>query len=147
MMQAPEELAAVLAHEAAHVSQRHSTRNLVRTIGARMALSLFGGTDVLVDGAAMLGTLHYMRADEEAADAGGQALLVKAGIDASAMAHAFSRFEKRGVRIPAYLSSHPDTADRKNRAAEFAKAHARGSSRPLISGDEWRRLQSACTTN
>jgi Zn-dependent protease with chaperone function len=147
VMQTPEELAAVLAHEVSHVVERHSTRNLVRTMGARMAFSLLGGTDVLIDGAAMLGSLHYMRADEEAADSGGQMLLVRANIDPSAMADASSRFEKDGVHIPAYLSSHPDTAQRKARAAKFAKAHPDTSHRPLLAAGEWRRLQSACITN
>jgi predicted Zn-dependent protease len=145
-MESPEELAAILAHEVTHVTERHSTRNLVRTMGARMALSLFGGADVLVDSAAMLGALHYMRADEEAADAGGQALLLRAGIDPAAMERAFGRMEKSGMRIPAYLSSHPSTADRRKRAAEFAKVNPQPA-RVLMNSEDWRRLQSGCETH
>ena len=146
-LESSDELAAILAHEATHVAERHSTRNLIRTMGARMAFSLLGGADILIDGAAMLGALHFMRADEEAADAGGQALLVRVGIDPSAMAEAFLRLGKDSVRIPAYLSTHPPTEERKAKAAEFARSHAGGARRPLLAPEEWRRLRAACTTH
>jgi beta-barrel assembly-enhancing protease len=145
-LQSAEEFAAILAHEVTHVTERHSIRNLLRTMGVRMALSLFGGADVLLDTAAMLGTLHYMRADEESADLLGQRLLVRAELDPEAMARAFSRLEHDGVAIPAWLSSHPATTARKERAAEFARKHADSRRTPLMSDADWSTLQSACAT-
>lgn len=99
---------------------------------------------MLVDSAAMLGALHYMRSDEETADGGGQALLVRAGIDADVMERAFGRLEKDSVGIPAYLSSHPATAKGRKKAAEFARSNRTAAGGPLMSAQQWQKLKSAC---
>jgi len=142
-----DEMAAILAHEFQHVIQRHSTRNLVRTIFIRAALSLTGaGGDGLFDTAGMLGALHMMRSDEASADTGALALLQRAEVDPRAMAEAFGRIDRESKDLPSalkYISTHPPTASR----IEAAKrAAASGSKRyvPVLTPHEWKQIQDGC---
>ncbi|HYO81801.1 MAG TPA: M48 family metallopeptidase, partial [Bryobacteraceae bacterium] len=147
-METADELSAVLAHEAAHVMHRHGMRNLIRTAGVRLLLSAMGA-DILVDSAAMLGALHYMRSDEEAAYKSGLQLLVKAGIDPAAMASAFGRLRAGAPDVPkelSYISTHPALEERRRAAAEFAKEVGQGGFwRPVMSRSEWMGLRNACS--
>ncbi|MBN8730253.1 MAG: M48 family metallopeptidase [Acidobacteria bacterium] len=144
-----DEFAAILAHEFQHVTQRHSTRNLVRTLLIRTALTLTGtGGEGLFDTAAMLGALQLMRGDESAADALGLELLERARIDPRAMARAFERIdhdstEPRGDLPGAldYLSTHPSTQSRIEAARRAARS---GQYEPALSPAEWKQLQQAC---
>ena len=142
-----DELAAVLAHEAAHIQGRHALRNLVRVLGVRILLTLAaGGMDIFVDSAAMLGALHYMRGDEEAADQAGLQLLLNAGVDPKSMANAFRKLQQTsgGSGQLTYLSTHPDLADRIAAAATFARSHPNARSAPIFTPGEWRNLQRDC---
>ncbi|MCC6294152.1 MAG: M48 family metallopeptidase [Bryobacterales bacterium] len=146
-LESGDELAAILAHEFQHVSQRHSTRNLVRTMLIRAGLSLTGtGGDALFDTAAMFGALHMMRSDESAADAGGLDLLRRARIDPRAMAAAFERIDKESNALPGaleYLSTHPSTQSRME-AARAAAARDGGRYEPVMTPAEWRGVREAC---
>jgi Zn-dependent protease with chaperone function len=132
----PEELAGVLAHEIEHVEQRHSLRGMVRGIGAAALWSLVGG-DVLgaaaADAAGRLMGLQFSREQEMAADEGGFERLVAAGIDPSGMASFFARLAKdESARpgLPAFLSTHPASAERAARLAE--RNRGRPAAAPLI---------------
>ena len=146
-LESGDELAAILAHGFQHVSQRHSTRNLVRTMLIRAGLSLTGtGGDALFDTAAMFGALHMMRSDETAADAGGLELLRRARIDPRAMASAFERIEMESKSLPGaleYLSTHPSTQSRIE-AARMAAARGGGRYAPVLTPAEWRAMQQVC---
>lgn len=140
-----DQFAAILAHEFQHVTERHSTRNLVRTMLIRTALTLTGtGGEGLFDTAAMLGALHLMRGDEIAADSLGLALLERARIDPRAMAAAFERIDRDSKDMPSaldYLSTHPSTQSR----IEAARRAARGGRyEPALTPTEWKNLQNAC---
>lgn len=148
-MESPDQLAAVLGHEMTHVLDRHSTRNLVRLLGVRIAVALFfGGGDQLIDGAAMLGALHYMRADEEAADQGALRLLLSSNIDPLALPLAFEQLQKQAPDAPEslkYLSTHPPLGKRRSAAWEAVKRAGQTSARTLALDDEaWLRLRHAC---
>jgi predicted Zn-dependent protease len=142
-----DELAAVLAHEFQHVILRHSTRNLVRTILLRTALSLTGaGGDGLFDAAGMMGALHMMRSDEAAADAAALPLLQRANVDPRAMAEAFARIDRESKDLPGaleYLSTHPSTTSRVE-AAKRAAAGRKGKYDPVMTLHEWRQIQESC---
>jgi predicted Zn-dependent protease len=117
-----EEVAAVLAHELAHVTARHGTRRWVGGLGAGAALGvLFGVIDVSAPAypLAQLASLRYERGQESEADELGLALLVRAGISPLGMATFFER-SSGSARPPEVLSTHPDPGDRAARARRAA---------------------------
>lgn len=147
-METEDQLAAVLAHEMAHVAQRHSTKAIFRAFAVRALLSLLIGdvSALLVEVGGRLGDLHYSRADEDAADREGQRAMAKAGFDPLGMAEmlaAPAQQEEGTLRLPAYLSSHPDPAERVKNAKERAPALQRGEA---ISEARrwWREIRGAC---
>lgn len=131
------QLAGVISHELAHVSQRHVVQRiekqkkigLLSTVGVLTGL-LLGIASGSGDGAAVgtalaLGSsgaatqamLNYSRDDENEADHVGLNALVKAGYNPQGMPQMFEIMRKNkwfdsGSQMPAYLSTHPGTADR-----------------------------------
>ncbi len=133
----PEEelLAAVLAHESAHVAKRHSVSALERTLGWSLLVGvLTGGSDI---GNAAVGVLMrgYSRDQEAEADRVGHVYLYKAGYDVGAMVRMMQRLSELtedGGGIPNFLRTHPSDAAR-IRAAQKREAEILidlGSERP-----------------
>ena len=135
------ELASVLAHEIAHVTQRHIARMLgqqdqmqLPVLVALAAAVLLGrsrpdlamGAAAAAQAGAVQATLAYSRDFEREADRVGLAALETAGFDARAMSAFFERMQ-RSMRVgddgsmPGYLRTHPVTteriADSQNKAA------------------------------
>jgi len=114
----PGEVAGVLAHELAHVFERHVVRQLVGQLGAAAALSLVFGSGELDDVAAgiSLAGLRFSRAHEADADAAGARLLHDAGLDPRHLAAFFARVAAleaaRGGPPPAFLATHPPSEER-----------------------------------
>lgn len=114
-----EELAGVLAHELAHVTERHGTRRMATQIGTFALLSwLVGGTDV--SGAAHvlanLVSTAYARDQEAEADTVGLRTLTAARLDPRGMAELFERLAREQPTLPELLSTHPDPGERAARA-------------------------------
>ncbi|WP_102223111.1 M48 family metalloprotease [Acidimangrovimonas sediminis] len=120
-----EELATVIAHELGHVALGHSRRRMIDFSGQnamRMALGMILSRFVPGLGmwlANMLTSLlaaRLSRQDEYEADAYAAALLTKAGIGTSPQKSLFQKLESltggAGSPVPAWLMSHPHTADR-----------------------------------
>jgi predicted Zn-dependent protease len=126
------EVASVLAHEIAHVTQRHIARLLgaqqqmqlptMVAIAAALLLGrsrpdLAGGAITAAQGAAVAGQLSYSRDFEREADRVGFQTLAGAGFDVRAMPAFFEKMQ-RSARIlddgsmPGYLRSHPVTTER-----------------------------------
>lgn len=119
------EIAAVLAHEMAHVTERHGTKRAARQLGALTVVSLlFGGTDFHELGLVVAGLAGsaYDRDQEAEADAVGRRWLMDAGISPLGMAQFFERMSAASPELPALLSTHPDPGDR----AEAARVAAEG---------------------
>ncbi len=125
------ELASVLAHEIAHVTQRHLARMLgkqdqlaIPSIAAVVVAVLAGRSNPNVAGAAMTAAtaggiqaqLNYTRDFEREADRVGFQILQRAGFDVQAMVSFFERLQKAGRlyenNAPAYLRTHPLTSER-----------------------------------
>ncbi len=116
----PETVAGVLAHEIAHVEERHGLRRLARVAGlSAVTMLMTGDVSDMVHEVAVLGAgvldLSYSRAFEREADARAVALLQRSGRDPESLALLLERLtadaQRRG-EPPAWLSSHPPTAER-----------------------------------
>ncbi|MGE4423575.1 MAG: M48 family metalloprotease [Pseudodesulfovibrio sp.] len=131
------QLAGVIAHELAHVSQRHVVNRiekqkkitLLSTAGmlAGLLLGVAGGGNnaaqagqALVlgsQGVATAAMLHYSQEDEREADHVGLNSLVQAGYNPEGMPQTFeimlkNKWYDNSSNMPSYLSTHPGTADR-----------------------------------
>lgn len=125
-----DELAGVLAHELAHVTQRHVASRLERaqylTMGslllavAGVAAGGPGGGALAVGalGAGQSAMLNYSRVDENEADHIGLQYLAAAGYPPSGMVGGFKVLRQKswmsGTSVPTYLSTHPAIGDRIN---------------------------------
>ena len=135
------ELAAVLAHEIAHVTQRHIARsielsersNIAALAGllAAVAIGIANPEAGSAAAATVLGSqaqqqLNFSRTNEQEADRVGIQMLLDAGFDPSAMAGFFEKLQTASRyyrRPPEFLSTHPVTtsriADAQGRARQF----------------------------
>ena len=141
------ELASVIAHEIAHVTQRHIARNLenAKSFNVVSALTFLGailasiynvdlGQAALMTSQAGLqqATLAYSRAFEQEADRIGMHLMVSAGIDPYGMPQFFKRMHKytqlNHGKLPEFLRTHPLTLQRisesEARARQYRGAYA-----------------------
>lgn len=110
-----EELAGVLAHEVQHVEQRHALQALLYQLGWAALLTVVLGDPSAATTIVLLqvGNLKFSRDLEAQADALGIETLRKAGIPPEGMAQFFRKMQETGGGAPpAWLSTHPDTADR-----------------------------------
>jgi beta-barrel assembly-enhancing protease len=127
--QSESELASVLAHEIAHVTQHHMARmvnnegQLSAAMLASMALAILARNTQAGAAAAALGQagvitaqIGFTREFEREADRIGFQTLEKSGFDARAMPSFFLRLQKAGRlyenNAPAYLRTHPITTER-----------------------------------
>lgn len=126
------ELAAVLAHEIAHVTQRHlaraydnASRMSLPTAAAILAAILIGTQDSEAGQAALMSVqagsiqqqIDFTRANEKEADRIGMHTLAQAGFDPHGMPGFFQRLQEQtryygSRKIPGFLSTHPVTGDR-----------------------------------
>lgn len=117
-----EEIAAVLAHEIIHVTQRHGTRRMARQLGGWVVLSLIFGSinlDAIIGAAHFLMNSAYDRDEERESDTLGRDLLLAAQIDPRGMETFFRRLEAEGGPTPPLiLSSHPGSDERAETAAK-----------------------------
>ena len=139
------EVAGVLAHEMGHVTHRHGTQAILRSLGLEVLFGLmlgdlgeglFGGI-----GTTLL-SLSYSREAEAEADRVALALLDDTGIGAQGLAAFFERLAADGPELPAalqLLSSHPS---HETRARLFARAKA--SARPAMSEADWTAMKGMC---
>jgi predicted Zn-dependent protease len=108
------ELASVLGHEIAHVTQRHVAERLVTQFGLQTVLGLALGRDpgLLAQIAAQLaGTgalLSFTRQQESDADAHGMPYSVAAGYDPMGFVRLFAKLKRgEGPAFLAFLQDHP----------------------------------------
>ncbi len=142
----PDEVAGVLAHEMAHVVERHVTQAMVRDMGYGFLLEIVTGGTGLTDVAAGAGTLmlklSFSRNAEAAADTIGRSILHGAGLRSGGLAELIDRLPKPKSGLPdslEFLSSHPPTGPR----AAADRAGARDG-QAAMTDVEWRALGSIC---
>lgn len=130
-VETPEELAGVLSHEVAHVTERH-------ILGAILTRILFANTS---DGAAMFFHLGFSVGEEAAADSIGIDRMKKSQIDLNGFLSFFKKLEKMdgGLSI---ISDHPGTKDRMKKVQE--RSVLKYTSIPILTNDEWKILKNIC---
>lgn len=123
-------IANVLGHEVAHVELKHGMNALTRQLGMGLLLQLlFGRSDEtfkkVVAVAAELTRRGWSREQEYESDALGQRLAAAAGYDPYGMVRFFAVLQElQGAEVPflEFLSTHPLTSERAERARERAEA-------------------------
>lgn len=112
----PDEVAGVLAHEMAHVTRRHSMRQMLYRAGVLPLMGLLVGSPEaasIFETAGQLSDLGFSREQESDADSVGYEILRRARLPAGGMASFFDQLSKiGGAAPPALLSTHPDSAER-----------------------------------
>jgi beta-barrel assembly-enhancing protease len=120
------QLAGVLAHEIAHISQRHSAKQLSNAMVTNLGLSLLGAllgnsggataANIAARYVASGAFLKFSRDDERDADRVGAAIMARAGWDAHGMIELLQTIREQQRRDPSsvdvFFSNHPAPADR-----------------------------------
>lgn len=141
--QSESEVAAVLAHEISHISQRHiqrmiaegkrTTRKVMLGMLAALALAVAGegagagAAAAVAQAGGVQQQLNFSRSAEEEADRVGIDVLAKSGMDPQAMPTFFERMQAWGrvneTNLPEFLRTHPVTtsriADSRERAQHY----------------------------
>ncbi len=141
------QLASVLAHEIAHVTQRHIARSIraqgrqsLASAAAILAAILIGaaaggGSDAvqagiaIAQGTAAQQSINFTRSNEYEADRVGIGFLAAAGFDPHGMPDFFETLSRRmglsGSQVPEFLRTHPVNSNRiaesRDRAAQFPR--------------------------
>lgn len=151
VMDRPDELAGVLAHEMQHVVQRHATKLLLREVSLqtllRMASGDLGGLNSTLRMAHTLGRFRYQRDEESAADRGAVAMLATARIDPRGMVTLLEKLQRSPagrLAPPAYLSTHPDLDARITTLKDLIAQTRVPSPRATLPDHVWRELKAAC---
>lgn len=117
----PEQLAALLSHEAAHVTGRHSVRKLCRDMSTAMVVNIAfgstgGATNTLYANAGSIYSLTYSRQYEQEADIMGMETLRRNHIDQQGMLQLMQELQKldQQTNVPEFIRTHPLTDNRVN---------------------------------
>ncbi len=143
------ELAGVLAHEIAHVTQRHLARSFeaadkmsIPSLAVLAAALLIGSQNGEAGAAALTAAsaaslqyqINFTRANEQEADRIGIQTLANADFDPYGMAGFFERLQKSsrlyGARPPEFLSTHPVTTNRISEAISRAASYPKVDTAP-----------------
>ncbi len=143
-----DELAGVLAHEVAHVTQRHIARSIHASqrqslmsmaimLGAVLAAAVGGSSDAVQgaiavsQGTAAQQQINFTRSNEYEADRIGISALANAGFDPQGMASFFEVISRSNrpvdQRLPEFLRTHPVSsariAESRSRARDYPPVH------------------------
>lgn len=108
------ELASVIAHEIAHVTARHSIKQMKEQAIKQGLLNAAGldQTQIIQLGMALALDLPHSRQDEYEADKLGLQSLTKAGYAPGAMVNFMAKLQSQGSNVPSILSTHPAAGER-----------------------------------
>lgn len=139
------ELAGVLAHEIAHVAERHGTENATKAYGTQAGVGLLAqvlagrnrraGLPQQIIGSLGLNAafMKFSRDAENEADRVGAQMMARAGYDPLAMASFFDLLQQQKGSNPGavaqFFSSHPAPANRSANIRRYAGVMGRGNGR------------------
>ncbi|MBN8480739.1 MAG: M48 family metallopeptidase [Xanthomonadales bacterium] len=155
-VQSEDELAAVIGHEIAHITQQHTLRAFEdsKKVSLPIALAMLGalvaasgrsddaGQAAIMGGVSLMQqrAINFTRYDEIEADRIGIQTLARAGYDPLAMADTFGMFQRimrtNGIDVPEFLRTHPvdvnRIADAKARAEALTRAQTHAFGKPAL---------------
>ena len=160
----PDELAGVLAHEMGHVTERHSTKRVLRAYGIGLIFQLMAGQGDLFNAMGGLGNTlvqgKFSRADEALADRLAVERLAVAGMNGAALADLFERIQaqerdKLGEDADnpflEYFSDHPsfnariaEIRDLDNERTKEAVRETPAPRTPPLDDRQWAALKGIC---
>lgn len=117
--ESPAEMAAVMAHEMAHVEERHTLSRLLKNF---TVVLLFSDDLLISEASSLLVSTAFDRKQEEEADAFALSLLEQADIDPRILGTTFRHIrEKSGAYNPRFeiIMSHPDMDSRIKKAYDY----------------------------
>jgi beta-barrel assembly-enhancing protease len=138
------QLAGVLAHELAHIEERHVMKKLAKELGVAALTSmagLSGSAEAAREIAEVIASRAYDRSLESDADAKAVEYLLAAHIDPNELADFFMEMAEQGnLNIPDWLNTHPSTEGRSERIRELTAGKVPG--KPAF-GDEvsWKKIR------
>lgn len=138
----PDEVAAVLAHEMAHIIKRHSANAIIRQQGLSFVFDLLLGDGLFSTIGQTFTALSYGRDLERDADAVGLELLEKENISVKGFQTFFAQLAEDHKNVEdlfKYLSTHPTSA---SRAALVSKHSNTG--KPAMTAEEWTAVRFMC---
>jgi len=114
------ELAAVIGHEIAHALREHTRERVSRAYAQQLGVGVFAAVTGVGDIGVQLASavtqvtfgLPHSREQEAEADRIGLELMARAGYDPHAAVTLWEKMSKLGSSGPAFLSTHPASADR-----------------------------------
>ncbi len=133
-----DQLAGLLAHELAHVNQRHAMKNITRALSGYLVLSALTGdvggvSSIILEQANQIQELSYSRTFEQEADESGLAYMINQGIDPTGMVALFESLQEysgaimdsiqvlKQINNLDFLRSHPTTTNRIDYLNEIIK--------------------------
>lgn len=114
----PEELAGVIAHEIAHIKERHVMKKMAKEVGMSMLFTMAGGEatyEIIKQVAQTASSTAFDRDHEREADEKAAVYLANAEIDPEHLANILFRMSQEQPNFPkqlVWLSTHPDSKDR-----------------------------------
>jgi predicted Zn-dependent protease len=134
------QVASVLAHEIAHIANRHAATQLTMVAMTKWSLNFLGsllgnaggagGAQVAAEFLASGTALKFSREDEREADRAGVELMSRAGWDGRGMVEMFEILKKASGRDPSmvesFFSTHPSPQERIRDLATLVAAHRTG---------------------
>lgn len=141
------ELFGVLGHEAGHVRQRHTLKQVARQLGLAAGVSLLigdaGGITGMLSGAGReLVQRGHGRREEEESDDEGLATLRRLHLDPAGMVRVLETLQAAAGegRIPEFISTHPAPERRIARIRQQLEALPTGPRGRILSDAEWSAL-------
>lgn len=132
-LRSEDQVAAVLAHEIAHVVARHGAEHLaqqqlVQGLAGATAIATYdpeqpgtAATGAIAAAVAQLATMKFSRDDELEADALGVRLLAETGYDPGALVEMLEVLSETGRGVPEFFSTHPNPDNRMERVRELVE--------------------------
>jgi Zn-dependent protease with chaperone function len=162
IVDSPEEIAGVLAHEAQHIFLKHSTRGILRNLASWILLALIRGDanavmESVVGIAGQLNTLGFSRKMETEADIKGIELMLEAKINPKGMLSIFKKLLKEELKLEenkknssisknakevfSYLSTHPSAKIRIKELENKIKNNSEKLWIPLYPNSNWNEIK------
>jgi predicted Zn-dependent protease len=149
VLDSPDELAAVIAHEHGHIRRGHVMRAIMRRLSLGLLLGLIAGDQSALSGglkaAGELGELSYSREHEREADEEAIALLERCGAPPTALADALDNITRAAPSAPGlgFLSTHPAPEERRARIRAAGSSAAPAHAPAWRSGAGWEKMKAA----